>query len=391
MIKKKKKLNFRKVISCIIILFIFMIITININKKNKEKELTILINNEFVETIHKVIIDEGENIYFSKEDIQKIFDETIYYNEAEKELITTYNTHVALLKINEEYAVIDDENIKLNGNLQEIDKRIYLPIKDLQKVYDIELEYTKENNRIIIDSLLKEKREGYISKKTKLHEKKGFFDGKTLENLIIGEKIFILEDNGKYRKIRTSIGNIGYIKSKKISDEKIVRENVKYEKQEISLYENYSNIFGIYDNISIDSNKLNVVSPTFFYIDTDSKVLDKTTSTTATYSVYKNWTDSNGLQIMPGVTNTESVSSTLLTFSQRSQAINSLKDLVIKHNYLGINIKFDSIDDINSFYRFLLELYPRFKRENLKVAITLNDSNLEKNRLENVVDYIFDD
>ena len=193
------------------------------------------------------------------------------------------------------------------------------------------------------------------------------------------------------RKIRTSIGNIGYIKSKKISDEKIVRENVKYEKQEISLYENYSNIFGIYDNISIDSNKLNVVSPTFFYIDTDSKVLDKTTSTTATYSVYKNWTDSNGLQIMPGVTNTESVSSTLLTFSQRSQAINSLKDLVIKHNYLGINIKFDSIDDINSFYRFLLELYPRFKRENLKVAITLNDSNLEKNRLENVVDYIFDD
>ena len=193
MIKKKKKLNFRKVISCIIILFIFMIITININKKNKEKELTILINNEFVETIHKVIIDEGENIYFSKEDIQKIFDETIYYNEAEKELITTYNTHVALLKINEEYAVIDDENIKLNGNLQEIDKRIYLPIKDLQKVYDIELEYTKENNRIIIDSLLKEKREGFISKKTKLHEKKGFFDGKTLENLIIGEKICLIK------------------------------------------------------------------------------------------------------------------------------------------------------------------------------------------------------
>lgn len=391
MIKKKKKLNFRKVISCILILCIFMIITININKRNKEKELTILINNEFVETINKVIIDEENNIYFSKEDIQKIFDQAIYYNEAEKELITTYNTHVALLKIDEEYAVIDDENIKLNGKLQEIDKRIYLPIKDLQKVYDIELEYAEENNRIIIDSLLKEKREGYISKKTKIHEKKGIFDGKTLENLIIGEKIFILEDNGKYKKIRTSIGNIGYIKSKKISDEKTLRENVKNEKQEISLYENYSNISGIYDNISVDSNKLNVVSPTFFYIDTDGKVLDKTTSTTATYSVYKNWTDSNGLQIMPSLTNTESVSSTLLTYSQRTQAINSLKDLVIKYNYVGINIKFDSIDDINSFYRFLLELYPRFKGANIKVAITLNNSNLEKNRLENITDYIFED
>ena len=56
---------------------------------------------------------------------------------------------------------------------------------------------------------------------------------------------------------------------------------------------------------------------------------------------------------------------------------------------MGINIEFDTIDDINSFYRFILELVPRFEEAKLKVAVTLNN-NLDKSRLENVVDYVIE-
>ena len=141
MTKPERKLNMLKVRRCLIILiailiFIISLICIKINKeKNKYKELTILLNNEFIELINKPIIDDNKNIFFSKEDIQEIFDSTIYYNEAEKELITTYNTHIALLKIDEKYAEINDETIELKGKLQEIDKKIYIPITDLKKVY----------------------------------------------------------------------------------------------------------------------------------------------------------------------------------------------------------------------------------------------------------------
>lgn len=394
MIKKNKKLNMFKV-KCsilIIILLVFIIIfCFNLTRKNKEKEFTILLNNEFIKTINKVIIDDEKNIYFSKDDIQKLFDETIYFNEAEKEIITTYNTHVALLNIGESYGVIDDENIELKGEIKENKSLIYIPITDLQKVYDIELEYAENNNRIIIDSLLKEKKEASIVKKGKITEKKGFFYGKNLENQIIGDKVVILEENGKYTKVRTKSGNIGFIKSKKLSTCVTLRENVKEDKQQIEVYDGYSNISGIYDNLSIDSQKLNVVIPTFFYIDKNSKVLDRTTSTTATYSVYKNWADNNGLQIMPTLTNNENVSSTLLSYSQRSQVINSLKEMMIKYNYIGINIELETIDDINSFYRFILELTPRFKAAGIKVAVTLNNNNLEKDRIKNVVDYIIED
>lgn len=395
MIKKNKKLNMFKVkLFTIFSVILLIIVTFCLNlawENSRYKNLTILFNNEFIETKDEVVIDEEKNIYFSKDDIQKLFDETIYFNEAEKELITTYNTHVALLKVDEKYGIIDDENIELKASLKEIGKKVYIPISELSKVYDIELKYSEKSNRIIIDSILKEKKESRIIKKATVHEKKGFFDGHNLEKLIIGEKVVVLGCEGKYTKIRTDIGNIGYINTKKISPEEIIRENIKEEKQEINVYSNYSNISGVYENISVDESKLNVVTPTFFHIDKNSNVLDRTTSTTATYTVYKNWTDENKLQIMPSLTNDENVSDTLLSYFQRSQAINSLKDMMIKYSYVGINIDFDTIDDVNSFYRFLLELYPRFKAAGIKVAVTLNNSNLERKRLENIVDYIIED
>lgn len=395
MIKEERKLNMLKVRRCIIIavailLLIVICICVKINKnKNRYNKLTILLNNEFIELSDEVVIDDDKNIFFSKDDIQKLFDPTIYYNQAEKELITTYNTHVALLKVDEEYAEINDETIKLNGKLYETKNEVYMPITDLADVYDLDINYSLKSNRIIMDTTTKEKVEATVMKRDYIETKKGLF-GSRLEKVIIGDKLVIIESDGKYKKVRTALGNIGYINAKKLSEEKVIRENENRNLQEINVYRNYSNISGIYDNIEkVDDKKLNVVIPIFFYIDKNSKVLDKTTSTTATYSVYKNWVDNNNLQILPTVSNNESVSNNLLSYSQRSMAINDLRTKVLKYNYKGINIEFDSINDVNSFYRFILELVPRFKEEGLLVAVTLNN-NLDKSRLEDVVDYILE-
>ena len=395
MSKQKRKLNMLKVRRCLIILiavllFVVSIIIFKVEKeRNRYKDISIVLNNEFIKLINKPIIDDNKNIFFSKEDIQDIFDKTIYYNEAEKELITTYNKHVALLKIDEEYAEINDETIKLKGKLHEIDEIIYIPITDLAEVYDLDIVYSQKSNRIIIDSTLKSKKSASIVKKTKVENKKGLF-GKKIDKLIIGDVVMVLETDGKYKKVRTPLGNIGYIKSNKISNEKNVREDYKDENKDLEVYRKYSNISGIYDNFEVDEKKLNVVVPTFFYLEKNSKVLDKTTSNTATYSIYKDWTEVNKLEIMPTFTNNESVSDNLLSYSERSIVINSLKNYLINYNYMGINIEFNTIDDVNSFYRFVLELVPRFKEAGLKVAVTLNN-NLDKSRLENVVDYVLED
>lgn len=395
MMKQTRKLNMQKVKWCVIIavaiiLVIIASICININKnKNKYKETTILFNNKFIELMDAPIIDSDKNIFFSKDDIQKIFDNTIYYNEVEKELITTFNKHVALLKVDEEYAEINDETIKLNGKLQEVEDKIYIPITDLSVVYDLDIQYSPKSNRIIMDSTQRAKTEATVIKRTNIKTGKGFFRSK-IDKVIIGDKVTILENDGNYKKVRTPLGNIGYIKENKLSDEVIIREDYIHNKKEINVYRNYSNISGIYDGVKVDEKKLNVVVPTFFYLENDSKVLDKTTSKTATYSIYKNWVESNKLQILPTFTNNETVSGNMLSYTQRSNVINELKNYLIKYNYIGINIEFDSINDLNSFYRFVLELVPRFKENDLIVAVTLNN-NLDKSRLENVVDYILED
>lgn len=390
---KKRKLNKLAIRRCIIvflviIIFLILISTIINKNKNKYKELTILLNNELLETTKEVIIEDN-NIFFSKEDIKTIFDDTIYYNEAEKELITTYNTHVALLKVDEQYALINDQNVELKGKLKEINDTIYLPLTDLESVYDIDLEFSKESNRIIIDSTQKKKVEATVLKRANLENKKGLFS-KKIEKLIIGDKVTVLEEDGKYKKIRTALGNIGYVKSKILSDDIVIREEVKTSKQELVIYDGYSNISGIYNNIQVDTSKLNVVIPTFFYIEKNSEVLDKSSVGTATYAVYKNWVDANKLQILPALTNDVPVSTSLLSYSERSTIINSVKELVKKNNYIGINIDFEKIDDPNSFYRFVLELVPRFKADNLKVFVTLNNT-IDRKKIENIVDYIIEE
>ncbi len=388
--KRNKKLNKKRCLMTFLICFSILILIFSIfGKKDKYEKLTILLNNEFINLKHEVVIDENKNIYFSKEDIQNIFDNTIYYNQAEKELITTYNTHVALLKIDEKYCLINDKNIELQGKLHEKNKIIYIPLRDLQAVYDIEVSYSDKTNRIIIDSTLNKKVETSITKRTKLKSKKGVF-GKKLENLIIGDKVIILEEDGKHKKVKTQNGNIGYVRSKNLSDENIIREANIYQKPDIKTYSNYSNISGIYENFEVDEKYMNCVVPTFFYIEKDSKVLDKTTSTTATYAVYKKWADTNKLTILPTLSNYGAVSDCLLSYSQRSQVINKLIEYLKEYQYFGINIKFDSIDDINSFYRFIIEITPRLKNENLKVAVTLNKS-IDKKKIEKIVDYIIEE
>lgn len=389
--KKMNKYAKRRMIALLIIVSIILLvigIVSVIKNQNKEIPVSVLFNNELLTLKKEVVIDEEKNIYFSKDDIQEIFDETIYYNEAEKELITTYNKHTALLKVDEVNMIVNDSNVSLEGTLQEKNESIYLPMYDLEIVYDIEIEYSEENNRIIIDSTSKAKTEAEIAKSVKVKNKKGWFKS-TVEKVIAGEKVIVLEETGRYKKIRTSLGNIGYVKSKRITNENKLREDMTNEIYDLKTYSEYSNISGIYEDITVDKEKLNVVIPTFFYLDKNNKVLDRTKSSTATYANYTNWVRENNLSILPTLKNNESVSKTLLTYSQRDQVIDALYTYVVKYQYKGININFDTIDDINSFYRFIIEMTPRFRESGLIVSVTLND-NIDKEKILKITDYIIE-
>ena len=392
---KKKVLNKyakrrRIAILAVVLVIALIIVLLNIFKVEAHKKpdkISLMLNNEIVE-LEKEMYKEEENIYISKEDIVKLFDDTLYYNEAEKELITTYNTHIALLKVDETFMVLNDSNVELKGCLTEKDGVIYLPLTDLGIVYDLEIEYSEEYNRVILSSTQEEKKQAITLKKATLKEKTSMFS-KKIEKLDMSEYVVVLGTEKKYKKVRTENGNIGYVKENKISNEETIREKMVNPVLDVNIVEDASDILKQHDNSLFSTEKQNVVIPTFFTLDKDQKVLDKTNSSTNSFASYTNWIRENNVQIWATITNSANISENLLTYTQRNSVINSIYNYLMQYQFQGINIDFDKIDDINSFNRFLIELKPKLKESGLKLCITYNNS-LDKNKIQNIADWIIE-
>lgn len=392
---KKKVLNKyakrrRIAILAVVLVIALIIVLLNIFKVEAHKKpdkISLMLNNEIVE-LEKEMYKEEENIYISKEDIVKLFDDTLYYNEAEKELITTYNTHIALLKVDETFMVLNDSNVELKGCLTEKDGIIYLPLTDLGIVYDLEIEYSEEYNRVILSSTQEEKKQAITLKKATLKEKPSMFS-KKIEKLDMSEYVVVLGTEKKYKKVRTENGNIGYVKENKISNEETIREKMVNPVLDVNIVEDASDILKQHDNSLFSTEKQNVVIPTFFTLDKDQKVLDKTNSSTNSFASYTNWIRENNVQIWATITNSANISENLLTYTQRNSVINSIYNYLMQYQFQGINIDFDKIDDINSFNRFLIELKPKLKESGLKLCITYNNS-LDKNKIQNIADWIIE-
>lgn len=397
-VKKNSKNNKRKKIDkyvgrriiALLIIVAFILIVINLifgNDKEKVNDLKILYNNE--ETKYAdVVVDSEERIYFSIFDITNIFDSNLYYNDAEKEIITTFNKHVALLKVDETFMVVNDSNINLSAEVKEFNNTVYVPITDMELVYDIEVSYSEEENILMLDSIDKEKKEAEIIKKTKVKEDKGLFK-KTLEKIDVGSTVVVIEEVENYYKIRTENGNIGYVKSNKLSEVKSVRDDYVVQKLPLNLLTKSTDV-KVYENIDSKENHLNVLNPAIINIDSNSKIATNAVVNTDNYSKYVNWADEKNIYVMPTLKNSASVSECLMTYADRNKIINDLYVFLIKNKAKGVYIKFSEIDDVNSFYRFLIELTPKFKESGMYVIVEDNKV-LDKNKLETIVDYVVEE
>ena len=218
----------------VIVLIIILIIILAGSDKHKVPEkVSLLLNNKLTE-LKKEMYVENDEIYISKEDIVNLFDDTLYYNEAEKELITTYNTHIALLKVNETFMILNDSNVELKGCLTEKNDTVYLPLSDMGIVYDVDVEYSAEYNRVILDSTKEEKKRSITLKKTTVYEKASTFS-KKVEKVNMSEYVMVLGTEKNFKKVRTENGNIGYIKTKRISNEETIREKMTEQKVEFNV------------------------------------------------------------------------------------------------------------------------------------------------------------
>ena len=388
--KRKKFDKFAKrrlILLIVIILSVALVVILNSKKDiNNYENHRLIIGSKYIDLKHDIYVDSLDNIYLSKQDMQDLYDNNIYYDSVENMLITTFNKHIAKLELDNKVIEINGSKIESNATLIKLEEEIYLPFSEMGIVYDFEYYYSKDSKTVVVDSISEEKNEATLIKnKAKIKEEPKIFSSK-LDEISKDEKVVILEEINNYFKVRTEKGNVGYIKKSKLSDVNKIRENMDSTRIEELVFLDYNDISKDYSDMEINNKKQNAVNINVFTIKNEQLISNIDTKS-KDYISYKEWAEENNIMIIAELNCEDEVIDDFLTYSQRNSMIENIYIKLVQNNLTSLNINFNKINDVNSYYRFLIELAPKLRESGIKIIVTNNEVlNIEK--LESIVDYI---
>lgn len=219
-LEKLRRIKFIKNILVGVISLIIVALIINIApgyKRDKYKNVINLIINEENKTEqlkHELYINENGTIYISQDDVKNLFDETIYYDEKYNQIITTTDTKVGNIVIDEKEMMINDSKQPIIDPVVRINNNIYLPISDMSIVYNIDIKYVESTKRVIIDNLDKGIIKATVTEETDIKYKpRGL--SKDIGTLKQGQPVYCFYTTSKgWRQIRTEDGILRVYKGK---------------------------------------------------------------------------------------------------------------------------------------------------------------------------------
>lgn len=389
--KKKSKIGI--IIAIIIIALVLIVGAIGgyyVIKRNyivsKINQTNLIINNSNATSSLKnnVYIKDGV-VYVSKPDIYNFFDNTIIYDEKYNQAVTTSSTKIASLPIDSKQIQVNSSNTTIKAGAIILDEVAYVPISELDEVYNIKTTYVESEDLVYIDSLDREQQTATLKKDSSIKYKPTIISAtlakaKQGDTLTIANRSDYPVPNG-WTRIRTENGTLGYIQTGKLNEFKTIREKTEEKAKiegPISLAWDY---YSEYVSAPTRTGKItgvNVVSPSFFYM---TKY-----STTNVYEnvgnegiAYVNWAHENGYQVWPMFTNSNmsETSKMLSDYKSRETVINQIIKYIKQYNLDGINIDFEGMyeADRDNFSRFLIEIRPRLNEIGavLSVDVTAPD------------------
>ncbi len=404
--KKKRIIKTFLTIVIIIVLGIIALIANNFIILDKNKNTNLVINNKNVTSnLKKNIIIENGTIYLSEPDIANFFDKHIYEDKKINKVITTYEKKIATIGFEKNEIEINGSNKNIYAHAIKKDNVTYLPISEMADVYNVEIANIDNTKVVTMDSLDREQKRAIVNSSVSVKSTTNFI-AKTVDRIKKGDCVIVVSSDKGWTKIRTANGKLGYIKSKKIENEFIVRENMEEEKQisgKINLtWDYYSQYVTAPDRSGTKIDGVNVVSPAFFYLGKDGELKENIGQSG---KAYIEWAHNNGYKIWPMVQNAEAASASLSitseimnSYEKRQKLIESIVNKCVEYKLDGINIDFENMkqEDKDMFSRFIIELTPRLKEIGMvtSVDVTAPDGGetwslcFDRNVIGDVADYI---
>ena len=407
-IQKKKKIILKGlfIIIAIILLAVIAMIANDFIILDNNKTTNLVINNRNITAnLKNEVLIEDNIIYLSKTDIANFFDKYIYEDKDNNQIITTYEKKCATIGFDKNIITINGSDKKIYAHAIEKDGTIYLPISEMTDVYDIEISNIDKTKVITMDSLEREQKKAIVTSDLAVKSSTGFI-AKTVDRVKKGDSVIVISTNEGFTKIRTENGKLGYIKSDKLENEFTVRENMEEENQikgKVNLTWDYFSE----NNSAPDRSKetiegINVVSPSFFYLDKKGN-LQENIGTSG--QEYIEWAHKNGYKVWPIFSNNEAATESLSITSKivnsyklRQKLIEELVDKCVEYKLDGINMDFENMkeEDKDMYSRFIIELTPRLKEIGLvtSVDVTAPDGGetwsmcFDRHVIGDVADYI---
>ena len=370
----------------IVIVFILLavaIFTLETAKYYVKDDITsttnlIINNNNVTARLKEELILKDGQIYISVRDIKNFFDNYIYKEEQIDKIITTYGKKIAEIGFEEEIIKINGSSRKINATAIKEDGEVYLPISEMTDVYDIELKYIEETNIVTMDSLDREQIKAAVSKNINVRDYAKTLS-RTVDKVKKGEMVIVIsETDDGWTKVRTEKGKIGFVKTKLLVNHITVREEL-VEKAQIDgkinmFWDYYSEVAKAPDRSGEEIEGVNVVSPSFFYIDSNGNFKQNVGTSGKEYI---EWAHDNGYKVWPMVKNDKAgikgTSTILNDYTKRQKLIEEIVDVCVQYKLDGINIDFENMyeKDKNVFSRFIIELVPRMKEIGIVTSVDL--------------------
>ena len=406
--EKIRKTNpLKRIITVLILLLIVVFILIkaqNYIREATDDEINLIINNNNVTARLKNNLKiENCVVYLSMEDVQNFFDNYIYIEEEINEVVTTYDKKIASISFDVNRLIINGSTTKINASAIKENEIVYLPISEMTDVYNMEISNIENKKIVTIDSLNKEQIKAYTKSNVSVKWKKDIFS-KTVDKVKKGDIVIaISDDDSGWTKVRTTNGEIGYIKSNKLTNFTTVREEWGQEKQidgKVNMFWDYfSQYVQAPDRTGQKVEGVNVVSPSFFYLDEDGELNENVGNSGLAYI---EWAHSNGYKVWPMISNADAgikvTSSILNSYANRQELIQEIVEMCVKYEIDGINVDFENMyeADKDKYSRFIIELVPRMQEMGLvtSVDVTAPDGGpnwslcYDRNVLGDVADYL---
>ena len=408
---KENKINKNviKLLSIIIVTILLITMIVVIVKKLSNEKISdttnLIINNRDVTSglKHNVKIEDGI-VYMSMNDLDNYFDKYIYLEKETNEIVTTYQDKIASIGF-------DSNKITINGSVKKINARViieneiyYLPISEMLEVYNIELKNIENTNTIILDSLHRKQIKATLKSKVSVKSQGKLFS-RIVDKAGKGSTVIVISENESgWSKIRTENGKIGYVKTSKLENVTIVRDEEIKQKQisgKVNMFWDYFSQWVQAPNRSGQKIEgVNVVSPSFFYLDESSGNLNENVGNAG--KAYIDWAHSNGYKVWPMVSNAEAgikiTSNILNSYTKRQNLIQSIVEKCALYDIDGINVDFENMyeEDKEEFSRFIIELMPRMEEMGIVVSVDVTAPDgapnwsmcYDRNVIGDVADYL---